>query len=1260
MRGWVVRIPLLGVLLMVLFGGGLTARAQYLRATFSDFEGDHLGGTDLIRMSLTFHPVTGAYEVVLESTSNDRFGERFVLGINVFNADLGTFLEDPTYFHDEAEVVGQACSVSIHRLQGTNLRLTEWSEGDRVAASGPVPLGVPLVVPFGVRSFTSGVAFLGDRDTPEDAVGEGDSTVLISVSGFETVRFLPDAQDDLFSLFEDDGPTLLDVLVNDCSVILSPNPISIIDVSFPFVRGTVEFDARGITYTPLPNFFGIERLEYTIQDLNGLNDTASVLIDVRSVNDDPVANDDIFSLEEDSESILFDPLENDSFEPDINEDLNIVDVEEISGLRIVGTQIEYTPPPDFFGQQTVGYTISDGNEGFASATIRFEVLPVNDPPFAGSDEFEINGRLSSHSLDVLANDSISPDVGEQLVLLGFEADERLGAVRIEGANLVLEPTGFFEGEGQIIYTIGDGRRGEAIGSVVVTVVLPNLDPIALDDRFEILEDQAALFDPLANDTTLPDLDEILGLASLGESESGASLFIEGGKIRYLPPEDFFGEDFFEYLIEDGRGGSAQATVTVSVTNINDPPSVVDDRFETFEDSGVQRFDVLANDSVLPDKDELLTLESVELRSGEGTIGIHSGLLEVRSADDFNGLIEVVYRVEDGNQGSAVGVASIVVESVNDPPIAKLDLVTVTAGQEVIAIDVLGNDLIAPDENEQLLITNVFSNQVKGGEVSHDGHIISFIPADGFHGTESFRYGVSDGNGGQSSALVVLTIVPLLIQPVALDDEVELLEDSVATIEVLANDTIDSGELEALSLSIVRNPELGTAQVVDGNRILYRPAADVFGQDSLEYQVAYESGESAVGVLKIVVVNQNDPPTAKNDQFTIEEDSGLALFPVLDNDTFLPDPEELLTLIAVTPTESGGEVSLSEGRLSYQPPAHFFGSDSFSYAIQDEAGDVANASVTIVVNSVNDPPQLMDDSLSIAAETAEISIDVLSNDSTAPELDERLELIGVTQGEHGAKVSVEDGKVVYVPAAGFVGLDRFTYSAGDGNGGVALAEVNITVLAVDQSPRALGDFYEVNEDDAGVRLGVIENDESGAVGDAALEILSVTQGSNGGRLEIDGSGVIYSPSSDFFGVETFAYRLIEKGLESDFATVTVTVLPQNDSPLAVNDMYVFENPGEILLLDVLINDSIAPDEEEMLAIIEFRADSTGGRIEEEGEMLQYTAFPEFEGVDTFDYTISDGNGGVSTATVTVEIVRFDVTPPVVVCRDIEVVLDRAGS
>jgi hypothetical protein len=453
-------------------------------------------------------------------------------------------------------------------------------------------------------------------------------------------------------LFEDDGPTSLDVLVNDCSVIISPNPISIIDVSFPFVRGTVEFDELRITYTPPPNFLGTERLEYTIQDLNGLIDTASVLIDVRSVNDDPVANDDIVSLEEDSERILFDPLENDLFEPDFDEVLTIVEIDEIQGLQIVGNQIEYTPPRDFFGLQTVAYTISDGNEGFASATIRLEVLSVNDPPFAGSDQFEINGRLSSHTLDVLANDSTLPDVGEQLVLLGFEADERLGTVRLEGATLVLVPTGFFEGEGQITYRIGDGRGGEAVGTVTVTIVLPNLDPIALDDRFEILEDQAAFFDPLANDTTLPDSGEVLGLTSLGESDAGASLYIDGGKIRYLSPQDFFGEDFFEYTIEDGRGGSARATVTVAVANINDPPSVMDERFETFEDSGGQLFDVLENDSALPDKDELLILESVELRSGEGSLGINSGMLELRPADNFNGIMEVVYRVEDGNQGSA--------------------------------------------------------------------------------------------------------------------------------------------------------------------------------------------------------------------------------------------------------------------------------------------------------------------------------------------------------------------------------------------------------------------------------------------------------------------------------------------------------------------------------------------------------------------------------------------------------------------------------
>ena len=312
-----------------------------------------------------------------------------------------------------------------------------------------------------------------------------------------------------------------------------------------------------------------------------------------------------------------------------------------------------------------------------------------------------------------------------------------------------------------------------------------------------------------------------------------------------------------------------------------------------------------------------------------------------------------------------------------------------------------------------------------------------------------------------------------------------------------------------------------------------------------------------------------------------------------------------------------------------------------------------------MTSVNDPPHLTDDSLSIAAETAQVSIDVLANDSTAPELDERLELIGVTQGERGAKVSVEDGMIVYEPAAGFVGVDRFTYSAGDGNGGVALAEVNITVLAIAQPPRALSDSFEVNEDDVDVRLGVLENDESGAVEGAALEILSVTQGSNEGRLLIDGKDVIYTPARDFFGVETFAYRLIEKGLKSDSVNVTITVLPVNDPPRAVNDSYVLQNPAAPVLLDVLSNDSIDPDEAETLEITEFRKDTAGGRLEEVNGVLHYTAGPEFVGMDTFEYTISDGNGGLSTASVTVEIDRSDVTPPVVVCRDLEVVLDGSG-
>ena len=151
------------------------AQAQFLSISFEDPVGDQLGNTDLIGLSFTFNRETGEYEVVLIADGNMGFGDQFVVGVNLFNPDLGTRRRGRSYFHDEADIRNQGCFSTRFILRGFDDRLKEWSEGDRIAPSGPQPLGVPQ----GVASFTSGVAFANDGDRPEDAIAEGEFGELV-------------------------------------------------------------------------------------------------------------------------------------------------------------------------------------------------------------------------------------------------------------------------------------------------------------------------------------------------------------------------------------------------------------------------------------------------------------------------------------------------------------------------------------------------------------------------------------------------------------------------------------------------------------------------------------------------------------------------------------------------------------------------------------------------------------------------------------------------------------------------------------------------------------------------------------------------------------------------------------------------------------------------------------------------------------------------------------------------------------------------
>ncbi len=118
-----------------------------------------------------------------------------------------------------------------------------------------------------------------------------------------------------------------------------------------------------------------------------------------------------------------DVLANDSILPDVGETLTITKVgsnpagdngQTAQGgtVTIAAGKVLYTPAADFFGTDTFTYAISDGNGGTDSATVTVEVSNVNDNPTANADTFgEILEDSTDNELDVLANDTIAPDVG---------------------------------------------------------------------------------------------------------------------------------------------------------------------------------------------------------------------------------------------------------------------------------------------------------------------------------------------------------------------------------------------------------------------------------------------------------------------------------------------------------------------------------------------------------------------------------------------------------------------------------------------------------------------------------------------------------------------------------------------------------------------------------------------------------------------------------------------------------------------------------
>jgi uncharacterized repeat protein (TIGR01451 family)/uncharacterized protein (TIGR03382 family) len=208
----------------------------------------------------------------------------------------------------------------------------------------------------------------------------------------------------------------------------------------------------------------------------------------------------------------------------------------------------------------------------------------------------------------------------------------------------------------------------------------------------------------------------------------------------------------------------------------------------------------------------------------------------------------------------------------------------------------------------------------------------------------------------------------------------------------------------------------------------------------------------------------------------------------------------------------------------------------SYVTASVTGNCTVTATFVLTNA----PDAVDDSVTVAEDSGATVVDVLANDSLAPNTQGPLTVTAVTQPTSGGSVTLQGNEVRFTPAANFNGTVAFTYTVSDGNGGTDTATVTVTVTPLNDPPMGVADTYSVPAGSGPRTLDVLANDKSTPDTGEVLTVTAVTQPTQGGTVSVapNGTGVVFTPTSGFTGKVTFTYTLSDDN--GGTATVTVTV------------------------------------------------------------------------------------------------------------------------
>jgi gliding motility-associated-like protein len=768
---------------------------------------------------------------------------------------------------------------------------------------------------------------------------------------------------------------------------------------------------------------------------------------------------------------------------------------------------------------------------------------------------------------------------------------------------------------------------DGIDTTTETKIVSNNRPTASDATFTIDEDTQltdaqltasdADNDPLTY-SIVTGLSPAIGSLSLTNSSTG--------KFSYTPPANYFGTVTFTFRVYDGKAFSDTKTITIIVTSVNDAPVAVNDNATTNEDTPVT-FSIVSNDT---DIDGTIAPATVDLDpstpgedktrvTAQGTYTVsNTGSVTFTPVLNFNGVSSITYTVKDNNGAlSNAATITVTVNAVNDPPVAADQSVTVIEDTPKV-ITLVGTDV----EGSTLVYTVV--TQPTRGTLSGSGSTVTYTPELNYNGADSFTFKVNDGSVDSNIATVTITVTPVNDPPVAGNQSLTTPEDTALPITLTATD-VDN---VSLTYTIATPPQHGTLSVISGAGVTYTPALNYVGPDSFVF-TASDGSLSSNGTILIQVTPVNDAPVALPQSLTTPEDTSL---PITLTGTDVDG--DALTYAVVTLPAHGSLSCTNCQNPIYTPADDYFGPDSFTFRVNDGQLNSASATISINVTAVNDIPVAFNKTVLYQQNVAKaFTLDALDEDPL-----DVLTYTVITQplASEGT-ISGTAPNLTFTPFTNYVGTTTLTFRVNDGSVNSNVATVTFRLDdGTNYSPIAEDQNLSVNED-TNLNINLLASD---ANGDALIyEIVSPPSHGTFSGISVNGRDRTYTPALNYNGPDSFTFRAFDGVTYSNVATVTITVIPVNDAPVANNQsVNVTEDVAQVITLT-------GSDIENSALTFTVVVQPTKGTLScLNCATPTYTPNLNYNGPDSFTFKVNDGAlDSSSPATVSITVLPVNDVP-----------------